>query len=79
MIGNPYYEMLGLLGSGGKPELTLAVLIDVDKGRFSAEGRSIPIAGRAKGLVLEETDEGGIFLCAGTAGGWFVLCRLEEC
>lgn len=79
MIGNPYYQMLGLLGRSGATELTSAVLVDAADGRFSVEGRRIPIAGRAKGLVLEATDEGGMFLCAGNAGGWFVLCRLEEC
>lgn len=79
MIGNPYYQMLGLLGTGGQPELTLATLINAADGVFSKEGREIPLAGRAKGLVLESIDEGGTFLCVGNQAGWFVVCRLEEC
>ena len=77
-MGNPYYQMLGLLGTGGQPQLALAVLTDAAEGRFSIEGREIPQAGRAKGLVLESTDEGGTLLCVGNRSGWFILCRLEE-
>ena len=79
MTGNPYYQMLGLLGTGGQLQLALATLTDVENGRFSMEGRKIPLAGRAMGLVLESTDEGGTFLCVGNQAGWFVVCRLEEC
>lgn len=79
MIGNPYYQMLGLLGAGGKMELALATLTNVEEGVFSIEGRKIPLAGRAKGMVLENSDEGGTFLCVGNQAGWFVVCRLEEC
>lgn len=78
-MGNPYYEMLALLGNGGKTEMALAVLTNAAEGTFSMEGREIPVAGRAVGLVLEADAEGDSFLCAGNAAGWFVVCHLEEC
>ena len=78
-MGNPYYEMLGLLGNSSKTELGLAVLLDAAEATFSMEGQEIPMAGRAAGLVLEPDQEGNTFLCAGNAGGWFVVCPLVEC
>ncbi len=77
MTGNPYYSLLGLMG-GGQLQLAVATLKSVEEDRFLVEGRQAPIAGRAKGLTIEKTDEGGSFLCAGGKTGWFVLCRLEE-
>ena len=49
-----------------------------EKELFQVEGKRAAIAGRAKGLTIEDTDEGGTFLCLGTGYGWFVLCKLEE-
>ena len=37
---------------------------NVEDERFLVEGRQAPTAGRAKGLTIEATDEGGSFLCA---------------
>ena len=80
MIGNPYYQMLGLLSDNrtGTLQLAFATLENAEQERFQVEGRRAAIAGRAKGLVIDELDEGGIFLCAGNSSGWFLLCRLEE-
>lgn len=77
MTGNPYYSLLSLMG-GSQLQLAVATLKSVEEERFLVEGRQAPIAGRAKGLAIEATDEGGSFLCAGGKTGWFVLCRLEE-
>lgn len=77
MTGNPYYSLLRLMG-GGQLQLAVATLKSVEQELFQVEGRKAPIAGRAKGLTIEATDEGGSFLCAGGSAGWFVLCRLEE-
>lgn len=75
---NPYYRMLGLMGGSGSLQLTLATLKSAQEGLFQVEGRRAAIAGRAKGLTVDSTDEGGTFLCLGGDQGWFVLCRLEE-
>ena len=77
MTGNPYYSLLGLLDNAPL-QLAAAVLNSAEEERFLVDGRPAPIAGWAKGLVIEATDEGGSFLCAGSREGWFVLCRLEE-
>lgn len=77
MIQNPYYRILGLL-DGGNLKLALATLTDAEGQIFRMEGKKAPIAGRAKGLTIDGADEGGTFLCLGSPGGWFVLCRLEE-
>lgn len=77
MIRNPYYEILSMMGSD-QPQLAFATLKSAQQALFQVEGKRAAIAGRAKGLVLEETDEGGTFLCLGNGRGWFVLCRLEE-
>lgn len=77
MTGNPYYSLLGLLDDRSVG-LAVALLDNAEEERFLIEGRSAPVAGRAKGLVIEAADEGGSFLCAGSREGWFVLCRLEE-
>ncbi|MBR5537474.1 MAG: hypothetical protein IKU58_06195 [Clostridia bacterium] len=77
MTGNPYYSLLGLL-EDTSVRLAVAVLSSVEEETFLVEGRPASMAGRAKGLVIEATDEGGSFLCAGSREGWFVLCRLEE-
>lgn len=77
MTGNPYYSLLRLMGEG-QMQLAVATLKSVEEERFLVEGRKAPIAGRAKSLTIEATDEGGSFLCAGSKAGWFVLCRLEE-
>ena len=66
------------MGGGGQLQLALATLKDADKQLFQVEGKRAAIAGRAKGLTIEEIDEGSTFLCLGTGYGWFVLCRLEE-
>lgn len=80
MIGNPYYQMLELLTDSRMVplQLALATLEDAKQERFQVEGKRAAIAGRAKGLVIDALDEGGIFLCAGNSSGWFLLCRLEE-
>lgn len=77
MTGNPYYSLLQLMGES-QMQLAVATLKSAEAEHFSVEGRRAPIAGRAKGLTVEATDEGGSFLCAGSKAGWFVLCRLEE-
>ena len=77
MTGNPYYSLLGLMDNPSV-RLAVALLDNAEQERFLVEGRPAPVAGRAKGLVIEATDEGGSFLCAGSREGWFVLCRLEE-
>jgi hypothetical protein len=69
--------MLTLM-EGGQLKLAFALLKDAQKGLFYMDGRPAAIAGRAKGLVVEATDEGATFLCAGGDSGWFLLCRLEE-
>lgn len=79
MIGNPYYRMLGLMtGSGSGLQLALATLGNYAEERFEVEGKQAPIAGRAAGMSISQSDEGGLFLCVGDLRGWFVLCRLEE-
>ena len=77
MTGNPYYSLLGLRDHTAI-QLAVATLKSVEEERFLVEGRQAPIAGRAMGLTIEATDEGGSFLCAGSRAGWFLLCRLEE-
>lgn len=77
-MGNPYYRMLGLMGDNGL-RLGLATLESYDQERFEVEGKRASIAGRAAGMRVSPSDEGGLFLCAGDGRGWFVLCRLEEC
>ena len=77
MTGNPYYRMLGLM-SGSGLQLALATLDSYDEERFTVEGKRAPIAGRAAGMSISLSDEGGLFLCVGDSSGWFVLCRLEE-
>ena len=78
MIRNPYYEILRMMGSIGGLQLAIATLKNAEKELFQVEGKRAAIAGRAKGLTIEDTDEGGTFLCLGTGYGWFVLCKLEE-
>lgn len=78
MIRNPYYEILRMMGSNGGLQLAIATLKNAKKELFQVEGKRAAIAGRAKGLTIEDTDEGGTFLCLGTGYGWFVLCKLEE-
>lgn len=77
MTGNPYYRMLGLMG-GNRLQLALATLDSYEEERFTVEGKRAPIAGRAAGMSINLSDEGGLFLCVGDSGGWFVLCRLKE-
>lgn len=78
MTGNPYYRMLGLMTGSSGLKLALATLDSYREERFVVEGKQAPIAGRAAGLSISPSDEDSLFLCAGDAGGWFVLCRLEE-
>ena len=78
MIRNPYYQILGMLGSGSPLQLALATLKDAEEELFQVEGKRAAIAGRAKGLTIEKIDEGGPFLGLGTGYGWFVQCRREE-
>lgn len=78
MIRNPYYEILRMMGSNGGLQLAIATLKNAEKELFQVEGKRAAIAGRAKGLTIEDMDEGGTFLCLGTGYGWFVLCKLEE-
>lgn len=78
MIRNPYYQILSMMGSTAGLQLAIATLKNAEKELFQAEGKRAAIAGRAKGLTIEEVDEGGTFLCLGTGYGWFVLCKLEE-
>ena len=78
MTGKPYYRMLGLVQNDTGLRLALGTLTDARQELFRLEGRKAAVAGRAKGLVLETEDEGGLFLCLGNEAGWFVLCRLEE-
>lgn len=78
MTGNPYYRMLGLMGGADGLRLAFATLDSYEEERFTVEGKKAPIAGRAAGLSVSLSDEGGQFLCVGDGGGWFVLCRLEE-
>ena len=79
MTGNPYYRMLGLMtGDGNRLQLALATLESCEAERVVVEGKQAPIAGRAAGLSIGLSDEGGLFLCVGDGSGWFVLCRLEE-
>jgi len=78
VIRNPYYQLLDMLSGNGQLQLALATLIDAEKALFQVEGKRAAVAGRAKGLTVDKTDEGSNFLCLGTGYGWFVLCRLEE-
>ena len=78
MIRNTYYQILSMMGRTAGLQLAIATLNNAEKELFQVEGKRAAIAGRAKGLTIEDTDEGGTFLCLGTGYGWFVLCKLEE-
>ncbi len=78
MIRNPYYQILGMMGSSGQLQFAFATLKNAKAELFQVEGKRAAIAGRAKGLTIDASDEGGTFLCLGNGYGWFVLCRLEE-
>ena len=78
MIGNPYYQMLGLMQGQDGLQVVPATLADAREDIFYLGGRKAPIAGRARGLTLEPSDEGQTFLCVGSPVGWFVICPLEE-
>ena len=78
MIRNPYYQILSMMGGSGGLQLAIATMKNAENELFQVEGKRAAIAGRAKGLTIEEMDEGGMFLCLGTGYGWFVLCKLEE-
>lgn len=78
MTGNPYYHLLELMHGGEGLLLALATLDNYEEECFMVEGKRAPIAGRAAGLSIHPNDEGCQFLCVGSSGGWFVLCRLEE-
>ena len=64
--------------TGSGLQLALATLDSYGEERFTVEGKRASIAGRAAGLSISLSDEGSQFLCVGSGGGWFVLCRLEE-
>lgn len=78
VTGNPYYHLLELMHGGKGLLLALATLDSYEEECFTVEGKRAPIAGRAAGLSIDWSDEGCQFLCVGSSGGWFVLCRLEE-
>lgn len=78
MIGNPYGQMLEMLNGQSELQAALATLEDAREGVFYLNGRKAPIAGWARGLVLEPVDEGHLYLCLGNRAGWFVVCPLEE-
>ena len=78
VIGNPYGQMLEMMRGQSGLQAALATLEDAREGVFYLEGRKAPVAGWARGLVLEPADEGHLYLCLGSRAGWFVVCPLEE-